>query len=115
MASSASHELVSGSGGCCDCRCVKFLGHVTNHQYMHCTQGERFVVKAMAAAAANSTLAYMDSLGAGNSYEDVFAAAFAPRHRDALKELTVIATREAVAAYLCPPHRCCVQRLSTSL
>lgn len=45
-------------------------------------QGERFVVKAMAAAAANSTRAYMDTLGAGNTYDDIFAAAFAPSHRE---------------------------------
>jgi hypothetical protein len=57
----------------------------------------------MAAAATHSTRAYMDSLGAGNTYDDIFAAAFAPRHREALKELTVMATREAVATYLCPP------------
>lgn len=67
-------------------------------------QGERFVVKAMAAAAANSTRAYMDTLGAGNTYDDIFAAAFAPGHREALKELTVMATREAVSTYLCPPQ-----------
>jgi hypothetical protein len=70
-------------------------------------QGERFVVRAMAAAATHSTRAYMDSLGAGTTYDDIFAAALAPRHREALKELTVMATREAVATYLCPPpqHR----------
>jgi len=65
------------------------------------------VVSAMAAAARNSTSAYMDSLGAGNTYDDLFAAAFRPQHREVLRDLTVMATREAVATYLCPPlqHR----------
>ncbi len=65
------------------------------------------MVSAMAAAARNSTSAYMDSLGAGNTYDDLFAAAFRPQHREVLRDLTVMATREAVATYLCPPlqHR----------
>jgi len=61
-------------------------------------------VAAMAAAARNSTRAYMDSLAGGNTYDDLFAAAFRPEHRDVLREMTTMATREAVATYLCPPH-----------
>lgn len=67
-------------------------------------QGERFVVAAMAAAARNSTRAYMDSLAGGNTYDDLFAAAFRPEHRAVLRDLTTMATREAVATYLCPPQ-----------
>ena len=58
----------------------------------------------MAAAARNSTRAYMDSLAGGNTYDDLFAAAFRPEHREVLQELTTMATREAVATYLRPPH-----------
>jgi hypothetical protein len=87
-----------------------YVGHPVVAQLLEWAstpQGERFVVRAMAAAATHSTRAYMESLGAGTTYDDIFAAALAPRHREALKELTVMATREAVATYLCPPpqHR----------
>ncbi len=58
----------------------------------------------MAAAARNSTRAYMDSLAGGYTYDDLFAAAFRPEHREVLRELTTMATREAVATYLRPPH-----------
>ena len=57
----------------------------------------------MAAAARNSTRAYMDSLAGGYTYDDLFAAAFRPEHREVLRELTTMATREAVATYLRPP------------
>ena len=48
-------------------------------------QGERFVVAAMAAAAQNSTRACMDSLGNGNTFDDLFSAAFRPEHREVLR------------------------------
>ena len=71
--------------------------------------GQRFCGRMIATFVETGVATYCDKIEGINQWDDVFAAATRPRHREAVTQLAQAVTREAVSTFFAPstpPRRC---------